>query len=96
MFKGCTQDHYSCWKTIFENMTFNCHVMSKEGSNCSWVHSCAMSQLCKTRLANLRTKTALGLKHIKPPQNCSHMYNISAINFFSNAWTSHLLFFCLF
>jgi hypothetical protein len=31
-----------------------------------------------------------GHKHIKPPKNCSHKYNISTINFFGNVWTSHL------
>jgi hypothetical protein len=30
-----------------------------------------------------------GWKHTKPPQNCSHMCNISMIKFFGNVWTSH-------
>jgi hypothetical protein len=30
-----------------------------------------------------------GHKHTKPPKNCNHKYNLSAINFFCNVWTSH-------
>ncbi len=64
MFKRHTQDHYSCWKIIFENKTINCHIMLKEGSNCSWIHPHAMSQLCKTRLVDQRTKLALHFSDI--------------------------------
>jgi hypothetical protein len=30
-----------------------------------------------------------GHKHIKPPKNYNRKYNLSAINFFCNVWTSH-------
>jgi hypothetical protein len=30
-----------------------------------------------------------GHKHIKPPKNYSHKYNLFVINFFGNVWTSH-------
>jgi len=30
-----------------------------------------------------------GHKHIEPPKNCSHKYNLFVINFFGNVWTSH-------
>jgi hypothetical protein len=36
-----------------------------------------------------------GWKHIKPPRNCSHKYNIFAIKLFGNIWTSHLGLFSL-
>jgi hypothetical protein len=38
---------------------------------------------------------SLGHKHIMPPKNCNHKYNLFAITNFGNVWTSHLkLLFC--
>jgi hypothetical protein len=30
-----------------------------------------------------------GHKHIKPPKNCNHKYNLSVITFFGNVWMLH-------
>jgi len=43
--------------------------------------------------AKLIVESIIGWKHIKPPQNCNHMYNFFAINCFDNIWISLLGYF---
>lgn len=70
--------------------------MSKEASNYSWIHGSwidlhAMSQLCKTRLVDLRTKHAWHFNDL-----CSYVYMHIATNkqhteFFNNTFPSILV-----
>ncbi len=40
-------------------------------------------------------KTLIGHKHNKPPKSFCHKYNLYAITFFGNVWTSHIGLFLL-
>jgi hypothetical protein len=56
---------------------------------------CQIKKGIRKKMKTHENKTCLGWKHVKPPQNCNHTYNLSKFLFFDNG--HHILdYFCLF